>query len=102
MTSSAPGDRTRPTFDVLHTRVTSGPNALAGGRPTAPTPPDAPTTSTLSPGLTCALSRTACSAVAPEIGTAAACSKVMFVGLRASFAALATANSGNEPPSQTP
>jgi hypothetical protein len=42
--------------------------------------------STFSPGWTRAWSWTACRAVLPEIGTAAACSKERFAGLRASLA----------------
>ena len=51
MTWSAPMDRTRSTFSVLHTPVTSAPNALAICTANAPTPPDAPMTSTLCPDL---------------------------------------------------
>ena len=42
---------------------------------------------TVCPGPTCAWSRTACSAVSAEIGTAAACSNVRFAGFRASLSA---------------
>ena len=42
-------------------------------------------------------SRTACRAVSPEMGTAAACSKVRFAGLRASLSARRGAYSAKEP-----
>ena len=87
---------------MLHTPVTSAPKALATCTANVPTPPDAPMTSTFSPGCTFALSRTACSAVRAEIGTAAACSNDRFAGLGASRSARATANSAKEPPLQTP
>src|SRR5919107_268251 len=41
MTSSAPSDRTRSTFVVLHTPVTSAPKALAICTANDPTPPAA-------------------------------------------------------------
>ncbi len=43
-------DRTRSTFVVRHTAVTSAPNALAICAVNVPTPPDAPMTSTVYPG----------------------------------------------------
>src|SRR5919107_270400 len=76
MTWSAPIDRTRSTFAVLHTPVTCAPNALAICTPNVPTPPDAPTTSTRWPAWTRPRSRRACRAVTADTGTAAACSKV--------------------------
>ena len=51
MTWSAPRARTRSTFAVLHTPVTSAPNAFAICTAKLPTPPDAPMISTFSPGL---------------------------------------------------
>ena len=63
MTGSAPIEATVSTFAVLHTPVTSAPNALAICTANVPTPPDAPLTSTLCPGWTCPLSRSACNAV---------------------------------------
>ena len=50
MTWSAPSERTRSTFAVLHTPVTSAPNALASCTAKVPTPPDAPMISTCCPG----------------------------------------------------
>lgn len=44
-------DRTRSTFRVLHTPVTSAPNALASCTAKLPIPPDAPLTRTRWPGL---------------------------------------------------
>src|SRR6266540_2304988 len=97
MTSSAPIDRTRSSFDVLATPVTRAPNAFAICTANVPTPPAAPTTSTDCPGWTRASSRTAWSAVTPETGTAAACSKVSLAGLGTSLSARAIANSAKEP-----
>ena len=57
---------------VLHTPVTSAPNALAICTAKEPTPPDAPVTSTVWPGRTFAMSRNACNAVMADVGTAAA------------------------------
>ena len=50
MISSAPIDRTRSTFDVLHTPVTCAPNALASCTANEPTPPAAPMIKTFCPG----------------------------------------------------
>ena len=47
MTWSAPIERTRSTFLVLHTPVTSAPSALAICTANVPTPPDAPLIRTL-------------------------------------------------------
>src|SRR5215470_9845596 len=69
MTWSAPSEATRSTFRVLHTPVTSAPNALANCTANVPTPPDAPLIKTLCPGRTCPLSRSACNAVHPATGT---------------------------------
>ena len=85
MTSSAPTDRTRSSFDVLHTPVTSAPSAFAICTANVPTPPPAPTISTFCPGRTFALSRSAWRAVTPEIGTAAASSNERLSGLGTSF-----------------
>ena len=84
-------------FAVLHTPVTSASNALAICTAKVPTPPDAPTISTLCPAWTRPWSRTACRAVSPEIGTAAACSKDRFAGLGASLSVPTAAYSANEP-----
>ena len=65
---------------MLHTPVTSAPRAFAICTANVPTPPDAPFTSTFWPGLTCALSRNACSAVTAATGTPAACANVRFAG----------------------
>src|SRR6266540_5745609 len=97
MTSSAPIDRMRSSFDVLATPVTRAPNAFAICTANVPTPPAAPTTSTDCPARTRALSRTAWSAVTPETGTAAACSKVSRAGLETSLSARAIAYSAKEP-----
>ena len=69
MTWSAPSDRTRSTLRVLQTPVTSAPNALAIWTAKEPTPPEAPVTSTVWPGRTCAMSRNACKAVMADVGT---------------------------------
>ena len=87
MTCAAPRERTSSTLRVLHTPVTSAPNALAICTANVPTPPDAPVTSTVCPGCTCAMSRRACSAVIPDVGTVAACSIVSLSGLRTSWSA---------------
>ena len=57
MAWSAPIDRTRSVFVVLHTPVTSAPNALAICTANVPTPPAAPMINTFCPGFT--LSRVA-------------------------------------------
>ena len=81
---------------MLHTPVTSAPNALAICTANVPTPPDAPMISTCCPGCTFAWSRTACSAVSAETGTAAACSKDRLAGLGASLPARARAYGAKE------
>jgi hypothetical protein len=68
-------------FAVLHTPVTCAPNALAICTANVPTPPDAPLIRTLCPAWIRPLSRSACKAVKPATGTAAACSKVRLAGL---------------------
>src|SRR4249920_1318060 len=102
MTASAPIERTRSSFDVLATPVTSAPNAFAICTAIVPTPPAAPMTRTFCPGCTFALSRMAWRAVTPETGTAAACSKEAFAGLRTSLWAGVTACSAKDPASATP
>src|SRR5215831_10000156 len=76
MTWLAPIEATISTFAVLHTPVTSAPNAVASCTANVPTSPAAPLASTRCPGWTCPLSRSACNAVTPATGTAAACSNV--------------------------
>ena len=71
---------------VLQTPVTSAPIAFAICTAKVPTPPEAPMISTFSPAWTRPWSRTACRAVDPETGTAAACSNERFVGFGASLA----------------
>src|SRR2546426_2504210 len=97
MTWSAPIDRTRSAFVVLHTPVTSAPNALAICTANEPTPPAAPMISTFCPGRTSPLSRRAWSAVTPEMGAAAACSKVSLGGFGTSLSGRAMASSAKEP-----
>ena len=97
MTWSAPRERTRSTLPVLHTPVTSAPNALAICTAKLPTPPEAPTISTLCPGSSRPRSRRPCRAVTAEMGAAAACSKVRLAGLGASWSAGAVTYSANEP-----
>ena len=97
MTWSAPIERTRSTFAVLHTPVTSAPKALASCTANVPTPPDAPMIRTFCPGWTWPVSRSACRAVGAEMGTAAACSKVRFAGLGASLSSRARAYSAKAP-----
>ena len=81
MTWSAPIEATISVFAVLHTPVTSAPNALASCTAKVPTPPDAPLTSTLCPARIRPLSRSACRAVNAATGTDAACSNVRPAGL---------------------
>src|SRR5512132_3803245 len=88
------------TLLVLHTPVTSAPKALASCTAKLPTPPDAPMITTFCPGLTPPVSRTAWRAANPEIGTAAACSKVRLAGLGASWLLGTEAYSANEPSHQ--
>ena len=86
---------------MLHTPVTSAPEALAICTANVPTPPDAPMIRTFCPACTCAWSRTACRAVSAETGTAAACSKDRLTGLGASLLARVRAYGAKEP-SQVP
>src|SRR5213078_3522890 len=75
MTCAAPIERTSSMLRVLHTPVTSAPSAAAIWTAYVPTPPAAPLTSTRCPARTAPTSRIPRRAVAPAIGTAAACSK---------------------------
>jgi hypothetical protein len=84
MTEAAPSERTNSTFEVLHTAVTWAPKCRASCTAHEPTPPPAPITHTACPGRTWATSRTAMSAVTPEMADAAACSKLSRSGLRQS------------------
>ena len=68
------------TFLVLHTPVTSAPNALAIWMANVPTPPDAPLIRTFWPGSTLPSSRSSWRAVVADTPTAAACSKVRLAG----------------------
>ncbi len=52
--------------------VTSAPSAFAICTANDPTPPEAPVISTVCPAVNRATSRSACSAVIPDVGTAAA------------------------------
>src|SRR5919205_506010 len=90
MTWSAPIDRTRSTFVVPATPVTSAPSAWASCTANVPTPPDAPMISTCWPARA-RLVRNACSAVSPDTGTVATCSKDSSVGLSTSLSVLAAA-----------
>src|SRR6267143_1965651 len=72
MTRSAPMERTRSRFFVLHTPVTFPPNTLAIWTAKVPTPPDAPLIRTSCPVWIPPTSRRPCSAVYPATGTAAA------------------------------
>src|ERR687898_1446031 len=101
MTSSAPIDRTRSAFDPEATPVTTAPRAFANPTANVPTPPPAPVTNTFVPGDTSA-ALSARSAVAPEIGTAAASSKDSPGGFAATFPTGPTANSANEPDDEYP
>src|SRR5271170_7019947 len=84
MTRSAPMDRTRSAFLVLHTPVTSAPNDLAICTANVPTPPAAPLIRTFRPGRILPLSRRPCKAVSAAIGAQAACSNVTLSGFTAS------------------
>src|SRR5712692_3914130 len=81
MTRSAPMERTKSTFPVLHTPVTSAPKDLAICTANVPTPPPAPLIRTFCPGRIFPLSRRPCNAVRPATGTEAACSNVTLLGL---------------------
>src|SRR5215218_809504 len=100
MTWSAPIDRTISRLLVLHTPVTSAPNALASWTAKLPTPPEAPMTTTVCPGWTPPVSRSAWRAANPEIGTAAACSKVRLPGFSASWPSGTEAYSAKDPSHQ--
>src|SRR5919204_5797979 len=100
MTWSAPIDRTRSTLLVLHTPVTCAPKALASGTAKLPTPPEAPMITTVCPGRTPPVSRSAWRAANPEIGTAAACSKVRLGGFNASWLLGTDAYSAKDPSHQ--
>ena len=100
MTWSAPIERTRSTFFVLVTPVTSAPIDFAICTAKLPTPPDAPLTRTFWPGWTLPLSRRSCSAAVADTPTAAACSKVRLAGLRTSCASGTAASSANAPAHQ--
>ena len=80
-TSSAPRPRTKSTLAIPHTASTRAPACRASWTAKLPTPPEAPTTSTRSPGRTPPTSCTACIAVTPDSGTAAASSKLPPRGL---------------------
>src|SRR5918996_617298 len=97
MTRSAPRDRTKSTFRVLHTPVTSAPRALAICTASVPTPPDAPLMRTVVPGLTWPTSRMAIMAVRPDMTDAAASLNESVAGFSMSRDAGATVNSANVP-----
>src|SRR3954454_15109749 len=91
----APSEPTRSSLVVLHTRVTVAPSVLAICTAAVPTPPEAPITRTCWPALWRPRSRSACRAVMADTGMAAACSKLRFVGIRASLSGCAGAYSAN-------
>src|ERR687891_1969364 len=97
MTRSAPRDRTKSTFRVLHTPVTSAPSALAICTASVPTPPDAPLIRTVVPGPTWPTSRMAIMAVRPDMTDAAASLNESLAGFLMSRDAAATVNSANVP-----
>ncbi len=101
MTSSAPIERTRSIFAVLHTPVTLAPIAAAICTANVPTPPAAPMTRTCCPAASRPLSRRACTAVTAEVGSAAACSELTVAGLATTLSSAARAYSANDP-SQAP
>src|SRR5712691_136702 len=82
MTVPAPISRTRSTFLVLQTAVTSAPNDLAIWTANVPTPPEAPLTRTRCPLWTRPWSRSACSAVLAATGKVAASSNETPAGFR--------------------
>jgi hypothetical protein len=96
----APIDRTISRRLVLHTPVTSAPNALASWTAKLPTPPEAPMTTTCWPGWTPPVSRSAWRAANPEMGTAAASSELRLVGFRASWLSGTEADSAKDPSHQ--
>ena len=85
MTWSAASDLTRLTFLVLHTAVTSAPKYLASWTAAVPMEPDAPYTRIVFPSRSSAGLRQPRARIAPS-QTAAASSKLMPAGLRASAA----------------
>ena len=93
MTCSAPSEVTSSTPWLLHTPVTSAPSALAICTANVPTPPPAPLISTVIPGWTFPFG-SACNAVTPACGAAAACSKVRFAGFGTIRVSGATTYSG--------
>src|SRR5437764_5653156 len=95
MTCAAPIERTSSTLRVLHTPVTSAPSAAAIWTAYVPTPPAAPLTSTRCPARTAPTSRIPRRAVAPAIGTAAACPKVRLTGLGTTLPASARVGAGH-------
>ena len=80
----------------IRTPVTSAPSALAICTANVPTPPPAPLISTVIPGWTFPF-RSACNAVTPACGAAAACSKVRFAGFGTIRVSGATTYSANVP-----
>ena len=90
-------ERTRSTFFVLVTPVTSAPNALAICTANVPTPPDAPLMRTFCPGWTLPSSRRSWSAVVADTPTAAACSNVRLAGFLMNWSSLARAYSAKAP-----
>src|ERR687891_426511 len=97
MTWSAPRDRTNLRFLVLDTPVTSAPSAFAICRAKVPTPPEAPLIRTRVPDWTLPTSRTALSAVRPDMTDAAASSNASPAGFLMSCDAGTTVNSANVP-----
>src|SRR6266508_3776557 len=98
MTRSAPIDRSVSSFPVASTPVTVAPYTLASCTAKVPTAPPAPLIKTLCPGWTRPSSRTPCTAMDPDVGTAAACSNVRPAGFRSNLASRTVAYSANAPP----
>src|SRR5260221_446306 len=70
---------------VLHTPVTSAPNALANCTANEPTPPEAPLIRTFCPAWMCPVSRRPCRAVMAATGMAAASSNERLAGFNATL-----------------
>ena len=97
MTALAPSPATSSTLRPLHTPVTSAPCSAASCTVSDPIPPDAPFTSTLAPASDPRTRRSACSAVKPAIGIAAAASSSTASGIATACCSFMTTASAHAP-----
>ncbi len=99
MTWSAPSDRTKSTFSVRQTPVTSAPIHFAIWTANGPMLPDAPPIRTFAPGCTVRpfRSRRPCNARIAECGSVEAVSKLMPSGIGRKAFSGADTDSANEP-----